>query len=214
MNETTAGINSHQRRWEDLAAEWEALLSTEPKLRIRDAAARLGASEVELLATRCGESVRRLECDLPGLFDGFTRWGRTMALTRNEYAVHERKGPYQNVSFSGPFGLVLGPDIDLRIFPAQWKSAFAVESAGRDGTILRSIQFFNGAGDAVHKVYALDESRLDQYEALVSKYLSRDQSRGERVERSGANAGAQSTGEPSDIPGFQAAWLALQDTHD
>ncbi|TXI10388.1 MAG: hemin-degrading factor, partial [Rhizobium sp.] len=36
-----------------LKDRWRDLISQEPKLRIRDAATKLGVSEAELLATRC-----------------------------------------------------------------------------------------------------------------------------------------------------------------
>ena len=45
---------------EQLKEGWAALRAAEPKLRIRDAAQRLGVSEAELLATRTGQGVTRL----------------------------------------------------------------------------------------------------------------------------------------------------------
>ncbi len=52
--------------------------------------------------------------------------GRVMCLTRNEHCVHERHGRFEDVQVSGPHGLVLGPDIDLRLFLGQWRYGFAV----------------------------------------------------------------------------------------
>ena len=43
-----------------LVEQWEALKSEQPQLRIRNAAAALGVSEVELLATNIGKTVTRL----------------------------------------------------------------------------------------------------------------------------------------------------------
>ncbi len=60
-----------------LKSRWSDLLLEKPKLRIRDAATELGVSEVELLATRCGESVTRLEGNWDGLIKKFTRAGRS-----------------------------------------------------------------------------------------------------------------------------------------
>ena len=65
-----------------------------------------------------------------------------MALTRNDWCVHERHGEYLDIQADGPVGLVLGPDIDLRVFFSSWRSAWAVEQDGR-----HSLQFFDGEGD-------------------------------------------------------------------
>src|SRR3546814_11832077 len=70
--------------------------------------------------------------------------GEVMALTRNEWCVHERHGRYESIQADGPVGLVLGPDIDLRVFFSGWDNAWAVEQDGRN-----SLQFFDRAGGAV-----------------------------------------------------------------
>ena len=75
-----------------------------------------------------------------------------MALTRNESAVHEKIGVYRNVSVGKHNATVLGDDIDLRIFPGVWKHGFAVEK-GDGNDVRRSLQFFDEAGDAVHKIH-------------------------------------------------------------
>ena len=126
MNPTATKTMPSVPTSDDLAARWAELLEAEPKLRIRDAAMRLGVSEAHLLETQLGSGVRRLNGDLKELFASLGTLGRCMALTRNEHAVHERKGTYEQISFSGHGGLVLGPDIDLRTFPSKWKVAYAV----------------------------------------------------------------------------------------
>ena len=68
-----------------------------------------------------------------------------MALTRNESAVHEKIGVYDKVITGDHNAMVLGENIDLRIFPKVWAHGFAVEK--RDGEeIRRSLQFFDEAG--------------------------------------------------------------------
>jgi putative hemin transport protein len=85
-----------------------------------DAAASLGVSEAELVAAGCGETATRLKGPWGQLVAGLQAVEPVMALTRNEYAVHEKHGTYNNVSMSGNSGLVLDPDIDLRIFYDRW----------------------------------------------------------------------------------------------
>ena len=92
---------------------------------------------------------RRPRCGEPqAIFRDLGTLGEVMALTRNDWCVHERHGRYQDIQADGPVGLVLGPDIDLRVFFSCWRSAWAVEQDGR-----HSLQFFDGEGVAVHKVY-------------------------------------------------------------
>ncbi|MBU0583595.1 MAG: hemin-degrading factor [Alphaproteobacteria bacterium] len=146
-----------------------------PKMRERDLALQLGISEAELVAAHCGESVRRIEPRVDDLLTGLEAVGEVMALTRNESAVHEKIGVYDKVVTGKHNAMVLGQDIDLRIFPKVWAHGFAVEK--RDGDEVRhSLQFFDDAGDAVHKVHLRPTSALVAYHALVERLLSNDQS--------------------------------------
>jgi len=134
--------------------------------------------------------------------------GRVMALTRNDSVVHERKGPYLDVSFQGPMGLVLGEDIDLRLFMMHWQHGFAVSENGR-----RSLQFFAADGEALHKIYVLDgETDLAAYEALVARFRAHDQP-GALITGPAPGIPAEAADATIDIAGFQAAWRGLQDTH-
>ncbi len=198
-----------------LKERWVQFRTQNPKTRIRDAAAQLNVSEAELLATDCGESVRRLTDNFSELLQEFHTLGRIMALTRNEEIVHERKGEYKNVEVldgHGKMGLVLGDDIDLRIFFSNWHFGFAVISENPRGT-MRSFQFFDIDGTAIHKVFLTEDSDLAAYENLVEKYRSADQSTEIDVfpkpEKKSEKADAE-----IDVEGFQTAWARLKDTHD
>ncbi len=63
-------------------------------MRAREAALRLGVSEAELLAARRDIEVCRLVEPWEPLMAACLRLGRVMALTRNEYAVHEKTGRF------------------------------------------------------------------------------------------------------------------------
>ena len=52
--------------------------------------------------------------------------GEVMALSRNESAVHEKIGVYENIKSGAQAAIVLGENIDLRIFPSRWEHGFAV----------------------------------------------------------------------------------------
>ena len=191
--------------------EIRAARSNNPKARERDLALQLGISEAELVAAYCGEGVLRLKPDANELLTGLEAVGRVMALTRNDSAVHEKIGIYDKVVTGTHNAVALGKDIDLRIFPKAWALGFAVEK--RDGeAIRRSLQFFDQAGEAVHKVHMRPESNLYAFQSLVAKLESADQS-------PALDVLARPAGEPSmpddavDVADLRERWSKLTDIH-
>ena len=196
---------------ETLKGRWEALLEKQPKLRIRDAARELGVAEAQLLATDCGGRVTRLEGDWAQLIKEFPRLGLVMCLTRNEHAVHERYGEFRQIDFFNGMGQVVGPDIDLRLFMRAWRFGFAVTDSTPHGE-RQSFQFFDGAGEAIHKVYLQDTSNLAGYGELLHRFRSTDQNPFQEVETR-PGAAAELPDPKIDVAGFQQAWRDLKDTH-
>lgn len=190
---------------------WRAL-KAQGGVRARDAALSLGVSEAELVAAECGENAVRLEGDFRELMAHLPRLGRVMALTRNESCVHERVGKYEDVSAEGWIGLVLGPDIDLRVFYRNWRFGYALREDTKQGP-RRSLQFFDPTGTAVHKVYLRPESDVGAYQNLVAAYRAERQSPGETVEAP-EPAAQPLPDEGIDVVGFRAAWAAMTDTHE
>ncbi|WP_121812273.1 hemin-degrading factor [Mucilaginibacter kameinonensis] len=191
-----------------LKEQYLAFKAENPKKRIRDIATALNVSEAELLMTGIGENVTILENKFEDLLKEITGLGYVMALTRNEYCVHERKGVYEKVSFSTHAGLVLGPDIDLRLFMSQWKLGFAVEDNN-----LKSFQFFDANGVAIHKIYLTDKSNAETYHELVARFRKEDQQAVVLLPTEPA-AKPNISDDEVDVAAFQHAWTALQDTHE
>lgn len=183
-----------------------------PKMRERDLAMQLGISEAELLAAHCGAGVTRVEPRINALLTGLEGIGEVMALTRNESAVHEKIGVYDKVIIGPQHALVLGEDIDLRIFPKQWTFGFAVEK--RDGeTVRRSLQFFDAAGDAVHKVHLRPSSNLYAYQWLVEELAAGDQDTVIQVDRARVLEDDSSSELPS-VDLLRERWSAMTDVHE
>ncbi len=181
-----------------------------PKSRERDLATKLGISEAELIAAHCGDTVVRVEPRVNDLLIGLEALGEVMALTRNDSAVHEKIGVYEKVVTGGQSAMVLGSEIDLRIFPKIWTHGFAVEK--RDGNeIRRSLQFFDAAGEAVHKVHLRPASSLYAYQKLVSSLESTDQS--PLVEVRVNPQGAETEDESVSAEALRERWAKLTDTH-
>ncbi|WP_309085874.1 ChuX/HutX family heme-like substrate-binding protein [Chelativorans sp.] len=182
-----------------------------PKMRERDLARILGISEAELVAAHCGEGVSRIEPRVPDFLAGMEAVGTVMALTRNESAVHEKIGVYENASASEKSAIVLGKEIDLRIFPSHWAHAFAVEK--RDGEDVRlSLQFFDRAGDAVHKVHLRPESNSHAFHKLLEALASRDQSPNIEV-KAPAQLEAPEETDSGVVETLRERWSAMQDVH-
>lgn len=182
-----------------------------PKMRERDLARVLGISEAELVGAHCGHGAVRLVPRVADVLAAMPGVGNVMALTRNESAVHEKIGVYENAQLSGGSAIVLGEQIDLRIFPAHWAYAFAVEK--RDGGELRrSLQFFDRAGDAVHKVHLRADSNVYAYQNLIDSLAAPDQDPHVAVEPS-AQAAMPQAGDESLVDELRARWQAMTDVH-
>lgn len=192
-----------------------ALRASVSQKRARDISQILGLSEAQWVASQCGaiKSIR-LSGKPIDVFKQFQRLGPVMALTRNDCCVHERHGIYQNIKCDHPVGMVLGPDIDLRMFYENWMHVWAVEENGRS-----SFQFFDHAGNAVHKVYCTTETHMAEYVAIVGEFAAEYPIWPERIEfpnkksrQTQANKHAFSS--EGELFAFRQAWLAMKDTHD
>jgi len=183
-----------------------------PKMRERDLAGQLGISEAEFVAAWCGDGVRRIEPRVNDVLTGLEAVGEVMALTRNESAVHEKIGVYDKVVTGNHNAMVLGENIDLRIFPKAWVHGFAVEK--REGDEVRhSLQFFNVRGEAVHKVHLRPASNLYAYQTLVDTLVSADQSQTLAVSRAGDVPEPANDRAVAGIDDLRDRWSRLTDTH-
>lgn len=196
----------------------------EPKLRNRDLAQRLGISEATLLTLDPGDRVVRLEgrteeggAGWKELLTAVKDMGYVMALTRNEHAVHERKGIYDNLTFykgAHNVGVAVNPDIDLRFFMNEWAHGLAVTMPRGEHGTLYSFQFFNKRGEAVHKIFSTPKSDLAAYHRLVEQFRAEDQSPLLEIDSKLPEREPAKPDSEIDVAGFQTAWRELQDTHD
>jgi len=191
-------------------------LRSERGLRHRDAAQALGVSEGEAIAAAVGRAAPlralRLKGPWPAMFEQLPALGRVMALTRNHAAVHEKTGSYASMSHEGPMGLALGADIDLRIFYIRWKHGFAVTEDTARG-VQRSLQIYDAAGTAIHKVFLKDGADLGAWAAFTEAHADAEQTPGGHFEPVAAPP-VPAADDSIDVEGFRAAWLTMADTHE
>ncbi|MDQ0563820.1 putative hemin transport protein [Rhizobium mesoamericanum] len=191
-------------------ADIRAFRIANPTMRERDIAAQLHISEADLVAAGVGISATRIDSSALKLLERVAELGEVMALSRNESAVHEKIGVYENITVGPHASVVLGENIDLRIFPNRWAHAFAVSK--KDGGHERlSLQYFDKAGNAVHKIHLRPNSNVEAFHAIVRDLKHEDQS-----QEFAADLTQSSTDESGEVTRdeLRENWSKLTDTHE
>ena len=196
-------------------------LRTNEKMRHRDIAKELGMSEGELIAAFTGNNsipstvgqmqAIRLCPKWTEIMASIGSLGEVMALTRNASCVHEKVGVYKNASQDGPVGLLLG-EIDLRIFYHAWAHGFAVREMTQDG-LQRSLQFYDKAGVAIHKIHLRSQSNATKFDELLNQFQSNDQAPEMQVTAPDKPI-AELPDQDIDVTAWHQSWRAMKDTHD
>lgn len=179
-------------------------------LRPRDLARSLGVTEAELLAAQVGHGVSRIVAHPDRLMPAVCGLGEVMALTRNDSVVHERTGRYDAWHPGDHAAMILGPEIDLRIFPAHWVHGFAVRSDSGKGPS-RSLQVFDASGEAVHKIYPREGTDLAAWDRAVEGLATGDPS--DRLELVPPVPVEGPKARPEKAEELRTAWAKMTDTH-
>ncbi len=181
-----------------------------PKMRERDLAHKLGVTEAQLVAAYIDFGTFRIDNDPDKVIPAVQALGEVMALTRNESAVSEKVGTYNQYHSGKHAAMTLDPEIDLRIFPNRWVHAFAVEKETEQG-LRRSVQIFDAAGDAVHKIHLRDTSDLTAWDALKSELALLEAPAEFTVEPRKAPPAPK--GDPARAQELRDFWDGMTDTH-
>jgi putative hemin transport protein len=193
-------------------AQWTAMKAENPHLRAIDAAAKLGVSEAEIVASREGDQVVRLVPDWQRLLKALPKLGTVMVMTRNQHCIHEKVGAFSHVTVMPGSAIVANRDIDLRLFLNRWHYAFAVAEETRSG-LRHSLQFFDLDGRAVHKVFTVGRSEEAGFTEIVESF--RMQPGAEPFTIVPTSAPPQDRPDDAiDAAGLKQHWQSLKDTHD
>jgi putative hemin transport protein len=103
-------------------------------------------------------------------------------------------------------------EIDLRLFYRAWEHGFAVREMSKDG-LQRSLQFFDKAGVAIHKIHLRAQSSVANYDALLAQFQSHDQAPGIQVTVPDKPP-AELPDQEIDVTAWRQSWRAMKDTHD
>ncbi|MDW8845510.1 ChuX/HutX family heme-like substrate-binding protein [Erwinia sp. MMLR14_017] len=187
---------------------YQALKAEQPKKYARDLAGLLGISEAELTHARTLDDAVALRPDFSELLKSLEAVGETKSITRNAYAVHEQVGRYENLHLGGHAGLILNPRaLDQRLFPSQWKSAFALTEKSERGD-RHSMQIFDAHGDAVLKIYATANTNMAAWHSLVALFTL-----AETPELNVTPAVPLSYASQPDAAAIEREWRAMTDVH-
>lgn len=179
-------------------------------MRERDLADKLGISEAQLLAAHCGAGVTAVNPHPDAVMGAAMRLGEVMALTRNEDCVIEKVGTYANYHAGPHASMVLNDAIDLRMFPAHWQYGFMVEKETDAGT-RRSLQVFDAAGDAVHKIFLREGADLAVWEQVKQEMRLPEQAQTLSVGKREPDEAPRSARDKVDI--LRQEWERMTDTH-
>lgn len=191
-------------------AEIRAFEAENPNMRARDLAEFLGVREAQMVAAHVGRGTTRIAAHPDDIIPAAEALGEVMALTRVEACVHEKVGTYGNYRTGERACMCLTEEIDLRMFPSHWVHAYAVETQTDSGP-KRSLQIFDAAGDAVHKIYLRAASTHDAWADLVAKLALEDQAEGEALAERTPTEAPKSRLEK--VEELRAAWDKMTDTH-
>ncbi|WP_120499740.1 hemin-degrading factor [Roseovarius sp. EL26] len=181
-----------------------------PKMRERDLADKLNIREAQLVAAHIGVGGLRIDAHPDTIMDAAQKLGEVMALTRNESCVSEVVGTYGNYHSGAHASMILMDEIDMRMFPAQWRHAFMVEKETDNG-LRKSLQVFDAAGDAVHKIYLRDTSDHAAWDMLKQTLAVEDQSQTLIIEPRAEKEPAKSNLAKLDV--LRDEWARMTDTH-
>lgn len=181
-----------------------------PKKRERDLAAELGISEAEYVDAWVGRGTFRITTDFERIFPRMEALGPVTALTRNENAVHEKIGVYDNFRAGKHAAMMLGAQIDMRMFPRHWAYGYAVENDTGE-TVKRSFQFFDAHGEALHKIHLRADSHVEAWRALALELALDDVATPLAI----TPASAETFDNDDDVPldELKTRWSAMTDTH-
>ena len=151
----------------------------------RAAAAKLGVSEAELVASGCGRFTTRLRPDFSALLPRLPELGEIKCIVRNAWAVLERAGEVRGIETdAGGARHVQADRFDAECQVALWRKGFALEEAAAHGTKL-SLQFFTAEGVSAAKFFLRHDSSITAFRSLVRECADSDQS---AVETAAASA--------------------------
>jgi putative hemin transport protein len=163
-----------KKSYSHLSEEWENLKAQKPGIRIKEAADMLQVAEAQLLVTKCGENVKRLNHHPIAILNAISEVDEVMALTRNASVVIETNGKYPTFLLEDHWLVGNNDDFHIIFDTTIITHIFAVTDEF-GGQTRNSIQFFDAAGKAIHKIYFDPSVPEEAYTSITHTFLSPNQ---------------------------------------
>jgi len=177
-----------------------------------DVAHLLSVSEGEWVDACRGFESTALRNDPTTFLQGLPALGEVMVLTRNPSAVHEKTGRFDHLNFFERMGMaqVVNHDIDLRIFLRHWHRLYAV-TVEKNGKPQHSLQVFDSAGIAVHKIFMREQTDTAAWENFVAEHTDPNP---ETLTVTAVSTSVTTPAAEVDLEAFRMQWDGMKDTHE
>ncbi len=176
-------------------------------------ASELNSSPQELAARWCGDpcrSIAPLSGDWEALIRDFPKLGEVRCITQNAALRHERVGMFEAIDFYSEICVILGQEIDLRLFMDFWRMGAALLEESSEG-LRRSFVFADAVGNPVLQVVLEKGGNAAAFDALVKQHALGE---GEvsRVLPARRPPFQPLKDSEVDVKGFHKAWMEMEDT--
>ena len=158
------------KNYRSLKSKWEKLQSEDNKIRIRDAAKKLGTSEASLLSTEINDGVFFLNIsDYDTFLSEVLSLDKIMLLIRSDSVVHEKTISSKDIQLrdNKVFNSKSNESI-LEFNPTLFKYVFSQNKLHAKRS-LRSFQIFDIYGNAILKIYLKGKNEIE-FDNIVERY--------------------------------------------
>jgi len=160
------------KNYQSLKSKWEKLQSEDNKIRIRDAAKKLGTSEASLLSTEINDGVLFLNIsDYHTFLSEVLSLDKIMLLIRSDSVVHEKTISSKDIQLrDNKVFNNKSNELILEFNPTLFKYIFSQNKLHAKRS-LRSFQIFDIYGDAILKIYLKGKNEIE-FDNIVERYKS------------------------------------------
>lgn len=178
----------------------------------------LGVSELELMLA--SPYSRYIGSDFKSMLESFTALKKVESIVRNDYAVHEKLGEYNNLTLNKHMGLMINVGgLDLRYFVGKWHHMLAVDDTSNPKKPSHSVQFYDESGKAINKVYLRDDTEAGKtaWEDAIQKASQNAEVAQAQsialIKNEHPNPWQLKTLSETDQETLQQKWIAMTDVH-
>lgn len=155
---------------------WQDLLTRQAHIHPPEAAKILSVPETALIASRIGSGAVRLKANISALLSPIETWGRVLCAFSNRAGVHMPLGEVR-ASVNNQIVCLSGDHITAHIDASIIEDAYLFTEEDDNHGKTRSLQFFDGSGAPVVKIYIFHKAKFalnkDHFDAFIHSNQSR-----------------------------------------